>query len=268
MIAKHVAIAITLFSSSFALAASSAIGTVSTRGEIRVGGYAVRGTATLFDNTAVETNEFSATLRLNKGTQIKLGTGSSGTLFRDRLVLSHGETELTTSTPFQLDASGLHVSPSTPGTTGIVSVGPENTVEVASLRGELKVTDGQGTLLAHVSPGATLSFAAEPGAPATPTFSDTGIVSFEGGHYYLTSSLTGVKYEITGKDLSKYVGKKVVINGTLLSGSAAQPVSVAVSSIAINGPAGGVSTLGKVLIGTSAVGGGIGVGYAIASASR
>jgi len=80
MIAKSVVVAVALFSSSIALAASSAIGTVSTRGEIRVGGYAVRGTATLFDNTALETSDFAATLRLDRGTEIKLAGGSSGTL--------------------------------------------------------------------------------------------------------------------------------------------------------------------------------------------
>ena len=156
MFAKPIAVAVALFSSSLVFAASSAIGTVSTRGEIRVGGYSVRGTATLFDNTAVETSEFAAILRLDKGTEIKLGAGSSGTLFHDRLVLSRGETELTTKIPFQLEASGFEVSPSGPDTSGIIVVSPQNTVEVAALRGELRVSDSHGALLAHVTEGATL----------------------------------------------------------------------------------------------------------------
>ena len=269
MIAKSVVVAVALFSSSIALAASSAIGTVSTRGEIRVGGYAVRGTATLFDNTAVETSDFAATLRLDRGTEIKLAGGSSGTLFRDRLILSRGETELTTSTPFQLDASGLQVSPSAPNTSGIVSVSQENTVEVATLKGELRVTDSHGILLAHVGPGSPVSFSADPSAAGAPAaaFSDIGIVSVDkSGQYFLTSSLTGVKYQISGKDLSKYVGNKVTINGTLISGTPDKPISVAVSSIGINGGT-GISTLGKVLIGTSLAGAGVGIGYAVGSAS-
>ena len=231
MFAKPVVVAAVLFLSSFGFAASSAIGTVSTRGEIRVGGYSVKGTATLFDNTAVETNEFAATLRLDKGTEIKLGAGSSGTLFRDRLVLSRGVSELTTNRPFQLEANGLSIQPGTPGTSGTVAVSRENTVEVAALTGELRVTNSHGALLARVSPGAAVSLSAVPGAAGAPApnFSDIGLISLENGHFYLSSSQTGVKYEIIGNGISHYVGQKVIITGKLLNGTEDQPILVQVT---------------------------------------
>jgi len=287
MIPKSVVVAIALFSSSLALAASPGIGTVSTRGEIKVDGYTVRGTATLFDNSAVETKEFAATLRLDAGTEIKLGTGSSGTLYRDRLVLSRGETQLTSATPFQLDAEGLSILPGSTGTVGVVSLSSPNKVEVAALKGQLRVLNSHGALLAEVSPGTSLALSAGPGAqneggaqdtpgaqaapaPGAPpaTLSDIGLLSFENGRFYLSSSLSGLKYEITGNDLSKYIGDKVVIEGTVVSGTAFQPVSVAIKSIAINGPPTGLSKTGKFLIAAALVGEGATLGYVIAAASR
>lgn len=282
MITKSVVVSLALFSSSFALAASPGIGTVSTRGEITVGGYVVRGTATLFDNTEVETNDFAATLRLDKGAEIKLGSGSSGTLFRDRLVLSRGETQLTTTTPFQLEANGLSILTSVPNTVGLVSLGAQKTLVVAALKGELRVMDSHHALVAEVSPGASRSFPAEPsaqdspaqpaaqGAPPAPlAISDIGLLSFENGQFYLTSSLSGIKYQILGSELSKYIGDKVVIEGTVISGSVAQPVSVTIKSIAINGPStGGLTTVGKILIIGTVAGEAGAIGYVISSASR
>ena len=273
MIAKSVVVAMMLFLSSFAVAATPAIGTVSARGEMRVDGYTVRDSATVFDGSTVETSDVGAVLRLGNGTEVKLAADSRGTLFRNRLVLLRGETELSTSNPFQLEASGLDVSPSAPNTSGIVSLSPVNTVEVAALTGELRVRDSRGVLLASVNPSSAISFSVGPGAvegqaagAQAQTFSDVGVVSLVNGHYYLTSSFTGVKYEITGKDLDKYVGDKVVINGTVRAGTSAKPESVEVSSIAING-GGGISTLGKVLIGTAIGGGGAVIGYTVASAA-
>lgn len=276
MNARPIVVAIAILSSSFALASSPAIGTVSTRGEVRVGGYAVRGTATLFDNTAVETSTFAATLRLDKGTEIKLGTGSSGTLYRDRLVLTRGETQLASTTPFQLEANGLRISSNAPNTTGVVLFGAQKNVEVGALQGELRVMDSHGVLLAKVDPGAALSFpdgaraqnVPPTAATATPQpMSDIGLVSLENGRYYLTSTLSAIKYEITGNNLSKYVGDKVVINGTLISGTLAQPLVVAIKGIEINGQ-GGMSTLGKVLVGASIAGEAAAIAFVITSASR
>lgn len=268
MTAKPVVLAIALFSSTLAIAGTTAIGTANASGQMQVDGYTVRDSATLFDGSTVETSEVGAMLRLEKGTEIKLAVDSRGTFFRDRLVLSRGETELTTSIPFQLQAEGISVVPAAPHTTGVVSLSPEHTVEVAALAGELRVTSSHGVLLANVMPGAAMSFSAEPGAAAAPAadYSDIGLVSSENGHYYLTSTINGTKYEITGKNLSKYVGKKVVINGSLQSGTASAPTSVAVSSIAINGAA-GISTLSGVLIGTSVAGGAAVVGYAASSSA-
>src|SRR6202035_1142736 len=96
-----------LLTCSYAMAGSTAIGTASARGDMRIDGDSVKGNATLFDGTVVETGQATAALRLDRGIEIKLATGSRGTLYRDRIVLQQGTSEFAPSGPFYLEANGL-----------------------------------------------------------------------------------------------------------------------------------------------------------------
>lgn len=212
------------------------IGTASARGDLRVDSYLVKGNATLFDGSVVETGQATADLRLGKGAEITMATGSRGTLYRNRLVLQQGESQLATSSSFQLEANGLRVTPTQPNSRGIVALRPGNTVEVAALNGSFGVANAQGILLASVRPGQALSFAMQEGTMSR-SFSGMGMVSLENGHFYISVDGTGEKYEITGKNLKKYVGKKILLTGTVEPGAAqaggATPV-VSVHSVNIN----------------------------------
>jgi hypothetical protein len=253
---------------SYAAAGTVSIGSVSARGDIRVDSYMVKGNATLFDGSVVETGQATADLRLDKGTEITMSTGSRGTLYRDRLVLQQGESELAANSSFQLEANGLRMTPNGPNSRGVVSLKAGSTVEVAVLTGSFGVTNDQGVLLASVRPGQTISFAMQAGGVPT-SFSGTGMVSYENGHYYLTSDVN-VKYELTCKDFKKYVGTKVVIiSGIVQAPAAAGAAStICVRSLEING-ATGMSTTTKLIIDgvVVAAGGGIGVGIYEASQS-
>jgi len=247
---------------SYAVAGTVSIGTASARGDMRVDSYMVKGNATLFDGSVVETGQATADLRLNKGTEITMSTSSRGTLYRDRLVLQRGETELAANSSFQLEANGFRVTPSEPNSRGVVSLKAGNTVEVAALNGSFGVTNDHGVLLASVRPGRVVSFAMHASENQS-SVSVVGMVSFENGHFYLTSA-EDLKYELTGKDLKKFVGTKVEISGTL------QPVSkdrvgvagvISLSSIGINGAVGvGIGTATSLMIVAPAAAAGIGVG--------
>ena len=156
--------AILLCMLSYATAGTVSIGTASARGDMRVDSYLVKGNATLFDGSVVETGQATANLRLNKGTEITMSTASRGTLHSDRLVLQQGESELAASSSFQLEANGLRVTPNEPNSRGVVSLKAGNTVEVASLNGSFGVTTDHGVLLANVRPGRVVSFAMKAGA--------------------------------------------------------------------------------------------------------
>lgn len=210
--------------SSLALA-STAIGTASARGDIRVDGYSIVGNATLFDGSAVETSQATATLRLDKGTEIKLATGSLGMLYRDHMVLQHGKSELATSDHFQMEASGFRVIPTESNARGVVAVNGLGSIEVAALNGSFQVTNGRGMVLGKVVPGSAMSFAGQGSGSITVT----GKVSSVNGHYYVTDG-NGVMHEIVGRDadqevankgLDKWVGKTVTINGTIDTGMTA-----------------------------------------------
>ena len=218
MTSKLPAVAMIFCTLSYAMAGTSAIGTASARGDMRVDGYAVKGDATLFNGTVVETGQNSAALRLDKGVEVKLATDTQGTLYRDRLILQHGSSELKTSSPYQVEANGLHIAPALPNSIGTVTVSNE-TVEVAALTGTFQVTNSRGFVLAKIQPGNAMSFGASQPTPvrtATPVqmtlFGDLTRVD---GHYYLNLPVPdlGVVYELTGGNLESLIGKRITITG-------------------------------------------------------
>ena len=245
---------------SYAEAGTVSIGTASARGDMRVDNNTVTDSATLFEGSVVETGQASADLHLGAGTEITMASSSRGTLYRDHLVLQQGASELSASSPFKLEAEGLSVIPKEPNSHGVVSLGAGNTVEVAALSGSFGVTSTNGILLASVRPGRAASFAMQAGGTTT-DFSGVGMVSYENGHYYVTTS-EDVKYELTCKDFKKFVGTKAVVEGKVTEGAA--PV-VCVKSIEINGYNG---TGPKLIIAGVIVGGGVGVGFAIYFATQ
>lgn len=219
MNSKLPAVAMIFCTLSYAMAGTSAIGTASARGNMRVDGYAVKGDATLFNGTVVETGQNSVALRLDNDVEVKLATDTQGTLYRDHIVLQHGSTELKTSSPFQVEAHGLRVTAVQPNSTGTVSMGEQNTVEVAALTGAFRVTNSRGFVLAKIKPGSAVSFGASQAAPvrsANPVqMTLFGDLVSENGHYYLNlpSPDLGVVYELTGSNLASMVGKRITITG-------------------------------------------------------
>lgn len=271
------------FSYAHASEGTGPIGTLIARGNVRVDGYSVWGNATLFNGTAVETGQASATLRLDSGTEIQLAINSRGVVYRNHLVLLEGRSLVKSSnSPFLLEADGLRVAPSGPNIQGVVSLSPANTVDVAAVTGEFRIVDETGLSLAHVSTGAAMSFksvsAQQAEAPQGGSYLDgvVGLVSVDGGNYILTSD-SNVKYQlVTGKDLRKFTGKKVIVSGfTQAASDSGGLTELEVSSIDINGSKGaavaqgGMSSSKKVLIGVVIAGGAAaGIGIALGESSK
>jgi len=90
-------------------------GTASARGDLNVDSNLIKGNATLFNGSVVETGQATADLRLGKGTRFTMATASRGTIYSDHLVLQQGQSELTaSSSAFQLEANGLRVTANEP----------------------------------------------------------------------------------------------------------------------------------------------------------
>ena len=266
MIDKLKVLVVVLCMLSFAEAGTVSIGTASARGDMRVDSYIVKGSATLFDGSVVETGQASADLHLGEGTEITMASSSRGTLYRDHLVLQQGTSELSASSPFKLEAEGLSVIPKEPNSHAVVSLRAGNTVEVAALSGSFGVTSEHGIMLASVRPGRVVSFAMQAGG-ATTEFSGAGMVSNENGHYYLTTA-ENVKYELTCKNFKKFVLTKSLISGKVQAPAAEGATAVVcVNSIQINGNP-GMSTVGKLIIAGEVVGAGIAIGFAVDEAQQ
>jgi hypothetical protein len=246
---------------SYASAGTAVLGTASARGDMRVDGYAVRGDATVFDGSVVETEDASANLRMGNGIDITMSKSSRGTIYRDHFVLQRGASELNAPGSFRLEVNGLRVAAEKPNSAGVVTLAPNHAVEVATLSGSLEVRDSQGILLSNVLPGRPLSFAMQTQASTAPySVSTVGLLDSENGHFYLTTD-ENVKYEVTGLDMQKFVGDKVVVTGMLnpaaQTGGTAGTITVKTIEINPGGPGGGVTATGKwMIIGTSLGGAG------------
>jgi hypothetical protein len=247
---------------SYAMAGTVSIGTASARGNIRVDHYDVKGNATLFNGSVVETGKASADLRINKGVQITLSANSRGTMYIDHAVLELGASEIAASGSFQFQANGLRIAPNSPNSRGTISFKSENTIEIATLSGGFGVTSDKGIPIANISPGHAVSFAMQAGADAN-EFAGVGLVTFENGTYYLTTDMN-IKYALTCKDAKKFVGDKVVVTGTL-QGAPGQP-SICVKTMDINGPT-PTSDRKHWLIAAFLVGGTIALGLALSRSS-
>lgn len=257
---------------SYASAGSAVLGTASVRGDMLVDGYTVRGDATVFNGSVVETNDASAILRMGHGVDITLSKSSRGTVYGDHFLLQRGESELHAPGSFQLQANGLHVAAGEPNSVGVVTLTPKNAVEVAALSGSFQIRDGHGLLLSNVLPGRPLTFAMQAEASTSPYYVSTvGLLENQDGHYYLVTD-ENVKYELTGSDLQKFVGDKVVITGTLnpaaQAGGTAGTVTVKTIKINPGGPREGITKKGKWMIIGTALGGAGAVAWVIYDAEQ
>jgi hypothetical protein len=252
---------------SYAEAGTVSIGTASARGDFRIDNRSVKGNATLFDGSVIQTSQASADLRLNKGVEITLSAASRGTLYSDHIVLQQGQSELMSSGAFQLQANGLHIVPGASHSRGVVSMKAGNTIEVASLDGNVGVSNDNGVVLANILPGNSFTFAMQAGANAT-DFEGVGLVTFENGTYYLTTD-SNVRYILTCKDSHSFVGNKVVVTGSLQGGAAGgNGGTLCAKSMEVNGPT-SMSRKKKWIVAgiLMAAGAGIGIGLAASNSS-
>jgi hypothetical protein len=271
MFKKLQAVAVLVCMLSYSAAATVSIGTASARGDMRVDSYMVNGNATLFNGSVVETDQASADLRLQEGVQITMATSSRATVYRNRMVLQQGGSELTASSPFQLETSALRVTPNDPNSHFVVLVKPGNTVEVDALKGTVGVASDHGVLLASVHPGRAFSFAIRDGGDNS-EFSAMGKVSVNNGMFFFTVTETGVVYELRGIDLKKFVGKQILVIGVVDANATPAPGAAAVITVAnigVSSGGGGTSAGHKnLIIAGVAVAGAAAIGIGVVAASH
>ncbi len=143
--------------SSYAYAASGAIGTATARGDMRIDGSSVVSNATLFEGSVIETTSNATTVRLDKGIQLILAPNSRGILYHDHLVLQQGQSEVQAAGPFRLEANGLAITATKANTHGVVATNGALEVGVKASSGSFHVASASAPVL-DVNAGESMVF--------------------------------------------------------------------------------------------------------------
>lgn len=199
------------------------IGVANSSGEFRVDGSTIQGNSTLFDGNVIETTSARSVLRIS-GAQVTLLPDSRAKVYRDRAVIEKGSGIVAHAQRLTVEAAGLRVAPSAGDTVVQVQKTGQDQVVVATTAGSAEVRTASGVLVASLNPNMALAF--DTGASNGQTSAAagavklTGVVQADGGLYFLTDSTTGVKVELRGNDLARYVGKKVTFSGSVIPAQA------------------------------------------------
>jgi len=211
---------------SVGMAASSVIGVATARGGIRMDEASVNGNGTLFEGTTVETGRTASDLRLNNGMNVQLASGSKGVVYADRLVLQRGGGQLSSpagkAAAYRMEARSLRVEPVGGGAMGVVQLTAANRVQVSAARGNLRVTNAHGVMIASLAAGRALEFELPGESGAAGPSLVTGCLVKRDGKYLLTDEAAGVTVEVKGS-VEQYAGKRVQIQGSQIPD--ARPIS-------------------------------------------
>ena len=101
------------------------------------------------ENTASE-------VHLESGVAVHLAARSTGTIFSDHAVLENGAASVSHFAGYPVQAGTLQIESETPNAQALIRYQKE-TIEIASIGGALKVSDG-GVMLTRVEAGTRMSF--------------------------------------------------------------------------------------------------------------
>jgi hypothetical protein len=209
------------------------------QGGARVDNAKVFGSATLFDGANFQADGYSR-LELKNGTRLDLGAGSRAQIFANRVALESGLTEVQSTSGFEIVARTLKINPSDAGAIARVRLDGPNSVLVTALNAPVNVMNSQGMLVARVMPNLPMSFV--PQAAGGNSFNSNGCVVNKNGIALLVDDNKQV-FQLSSANVSKMVGKRASVRGTIDSSATPQQGAtqvVNVSSIS-NGPRGGQS---------------------------
>lgn len=197
-----------------AAAASPSLGLAVANGPFQIDKASVYGNTTLFDGSLIETEAVSSDLAMDNGARLRLGSESQALVHPDRLVLQKGQTEISSSSGYAVEALGLRVAPQTKQSRLAVTFAGPARIQVAALMGSGRVSGANGILIATVPAGTALDL--EPQAAGASTSSTlTGVLQFKDGVYLLTDDVSQVTYSLHGAGFDPFVHKCVEVTGTI-----------------------------------------------------
>ena len=150
---------------------ATVLGSITSRGVVRVGDVRVPDTSTLFSGDQVQTAAGSALIQYQQGVRVILGTGSLASFSSSRVELQKGQMSFNASAGGPLfAASTLRIEPTSGKSSANVTL-QDRKATVAVTEGSLRVVDPSGVQLASLRTGEARLFeeasAASP-SPASP----------------------------------------------------------------------------------------------------
>ncbi len=213
------------------LAAGTAIGLAVADGSFQVDRAQVWGSSSLFEGSTVETTLTASQIQVNGGVDVRLAADSRVKVFRQKMVLEQGFTQIQAATGYAVEARSLTIATGTRETVARIKLDGARKVTVAALGGPVEVRNGGGLLVARVETGRSLDFEPQTDGAAAPT-RVSGCLLEKAGKPILVDQTANVVLELTGADLDKEMGNRVEIvgmaAGTATAGTgAAQAIKVA-----------------------------------------
>ncbi len=202
----------------FLMAAPPSIGVVQSSGEFQMDGSTVRGNATVFDGSTIETVSSQSTIRLADGSEIVLAPSSRAQIYSDHTVLRRGSQRVKNSQRHPIEAASLRISPADAHSVAEIVTSDNNRVSVAAREGLVDVRNGAGVLVATVRPGLALAFTTQAGGAATASKMG-GCLLKKGDKYLLTDSTSNVTVELQGPAVAASAGHQVQITGSMIPGA-------------------------------------------------
>jgi len=192
------------------LAAATAIGVAKARGSFRIDDATVYRNSTLFDGSAIETENISSELWLASGARLLLASGSRSTVYRDQMVLERGAAQLKGPSNYAIEARTLRIVPAGSDSAARVTLGKTSHIRVEALSGDVQVRNAKGLLVANLTSGTSLELNPAVAALATKL---TGQLQQRDGRFILTDVTTNVTVELQGTGLEEMVGRMVEVTG-------------------------------------------------------
>jgi hypothetical protein len=131
---------------------------------------------------------------------------------------------------FELEARTLRIS-ADPGSSARIKVENQRNVIVAAVRGNLRVMNAAGVLVARMTAGSSLVFEPQTAGATAPTKA-SGCLLEKSGKFILAERTTNIVLEVQGADLANQVGNQIEISGKAEAGAPAVPGATQVIKVA------------------------------------
>lgn len=232
------------------------IGAVEATGGFLLNGVQTVNHATLPDGAIIENSRASSEIHINGGTYLILSQDTKAEIRHDGATLLRGSAQIADAKEFAVTANGFKVVSNGKDNTLVVAL-DSAVVRVGALKGQGRVLDSNGGLVAQVTPGMSVSLKAGTAGPQSMKLA--GTLTQRNGHFYVEDQVSHTRVEVTGKNFSSWVGQDVKLAGSVIATAPEKDVAYTVKVDSIDKlPAGAV-----VAGGTAAAVGAAGTGAAI-----